>query len=113
MTGSFEPVDAAAGDEIRVVYAVGSALYQVVSTGRQSLALALPDASQRIFGVAIDGEATWFSTSHAVYALTDGLAVPVVTGIGGALRAAAGALYVLDAVHRRVYRIVPRDGGAP
>lgn len=113
LTGAFEPVEVAAGDANRLVYAIGGALFQVLEPGQPALLLSLPDRGEAIVGVAVDGGATWFSTSRVVYALTDGLAVPLVSGLGGSLRAAAGALFVLDATQGRVYQIGRRDRGTP
>ncbi len=113
LTGSFDPVEVAAGDANRLVYAIGGALFQVLEPGQPALLLSLPDRGETIVGVAVDGGATWFSTGRVVYALTDGLAVPIASGLGGKLRAAAGALFVLDATQGRVYRIGHRDRGPP
>ena len=111
LTGSYAPVRAVGGDGAQTVYAVGHALYQVVHPGSPSLLLALPEASGDILGVAVSEGAVYFATARAIYALGDGLAVPLVLGLGGDLRAVGSALYVLGAEHGRVYRVTLRGGG--
>lgn len=105
LTGSFAPLQAVGGDLLRAYFAEGEALFQIVTPGRPSLLLALPDPRMRITGIAVSGTAVYFATGRAVYALEDGLAVPLAIGVGGDIRVVAGALYVLDPARGRVYRI--------
>lgn len=105
LTGSISAIEAAGGDAYQTIFSAKNALFQIMTPGRPSLILALPDPTQTILGVAIAGTATYFSTDRAVYAFEDGIIVPLVLGLGGELRVSDGAVYVLDARQRRIYRI--------
>jgi hypothetical protein len=113
LAGSPSPIDAVGGDSLQTFFATDHALFQAITPGRPSLLFVLPDATQSIAGIAVAGEAVYFATDQAVYALTEGMAVPVVIGLGGDLRLVGGALYVLDTRQGRVYRIVVSKAGKP
>jgi hypothetical protein len=110
MTGSWFDVTAAGGDDVRMVYAARSALFEVVAAGEPSLLLELPATNEDIVGAAVAGETTYFSTRRVVFALRDGVALPLVIGLGGDLRAVQSAVYLLEARQQRVYRISPSTG---
>ncbi|MCE5278388.1 MAG: zinc ribbon domain-containing protein [Planctomycetaceae bacterium] len=112
LTGSPNAITAVGGDAYQTLFATKNALFQVLTPGRPSLVLALPDPTQTILGVGIAGTATYFSTERAVYAYQDGIIVPLVLGLGGELRVRGGDVYVLDARQRRIYRIAPIKGGS-
>lgn len=110
LTGSTTAIGIAGGDAFQTLFATGNALFHVITPGRPSLVLTLPDPAQAIIGIGIAGTATYFSTAHAVYALQDDIVIPIVLGLGGELRVSEGAVYVLDARQRRIYRITVANG---
>lgn len=105
LTGSIEPIDAVGGDSFLTYYSVGDALFQLIAPGEPRLMLVLPDPDRTIVGIAAGGGAVYFSTADAVYTIGDGLALPLVLGLGGELRLSNGRLYVLSTEHGRVYSI--------
>jgi hypothetical protein len=113
LTGSYGPINAVGGDALQTFFSGEHALFQVITPGRPSLLFVLPDAAQSITGIGVAGTAVYFATGNAVYVLEDGIAVPLVIGLGGGVRILSGALYVLDAKQGRVYRIVVAKASTP
>lgn len=110
LTGSLDPIDAVGGDSFLTYYSVGAALFRLISRGEPRMLLILPEPDQTIVGIAAGGGAVYFSTRDAVYTIGDGLALPLVMGLGGQLRLSNGRLYVLSAEHGRVYSIILEQG---
>lgn len=106
LTGYYSAIKTVGGDSFRTLFSDRNALFQVITPGRPSLVLMLPDLAQTITGIVVGGTAVYFATERAVYALDDGIAVPLVIGLGGDLRVVGEALYVLEPKQGRVYRIV-------
>ena len=112
LTGSPSSIDAAAGNSLATWYSTGSSLWRLSEPGAPLLLMKTPDGS-RIEGVAVQGAKVFFSTDRAVYALEEGLAYPLVIGIGGRLRVDRSTLLVLDDATGRLFRVVlPLPGGA-
>lgn len=105
LTGSYSPISAVGGDSFQTLYSDRNALFQVITPGHPSLMFVLPDPAQTVTGIGVAGTAVYFATEQAVYALDEGLAVPLVIGLGGDLRIVGEALYILEPKHGRVYRI--------
>ena len=105
LTGSFTPIAAVAGDAFQTYFAERNALYQLVSPGSPTIILTLPSVEQNILGIAVDGSATYFATDSGVYLLREGMAIPLVLGIGGRLRVSGEHLFVLSSRTGRIYRI--------
>ncbi|MEP6667627.1 MAG: hypothetical protein ABJF10_00655 [Chthoniobacter sp.] len=107
LTGSFSALQTAGGDMLQTYFSDRHALFRILAPGSPSFVFVLPDSKLSITGIVVAGTVLYFASEKAVYVLQDGIAVPLVIGLGGALRMAGGSLYVLEPEHGRVYRITP------
>jgi hypothetical protein len=110
LTGSENPIDTAGGDAFQTLFSVKNALFRIITPGQPLLVLMLPDPDLSITGIALAGTALYFATERGVYAVEDGVAAPLVIGLGGALRVVGGTIYLLNPNNGRVYRIVVSKG---
>lgn len=113
LAGSFDPVGAVGGDAIQTYYSVGGALFQAIDRANSTLTLVLPDPQDTITGIAVAGGAVYFATKRAIYTLEEGIALPLVIGLGGDLRFLPDGLYVLSAANGRLYRLVVARAAKP
>ncbi len=82
----------------RLFFAAGNEIYTVAPGERPAL-LFLAAGETRILSLAADpvSGVLYFATPETVYAMRAGMAVSILRDLGGTLRSAGGALYVLDA----------------
>lgn len=106
ISGSPLPILTAAASSQQAWFSIEETLFSLTESGNPELVLALPDEKSLITGVALSGGRKYFSTSDTVYLLQEVAALPLVIGIGGQLRAAAGGIFVLDDRLGHLYRIV-------
>jgi hypothetical protein len=103
--GAAEALLAAAADDEAILFSIGDCLFRQARGDTPRLILKAPRPDATIVGLALAGGEVLFSTPRAVYALLDGLALPLAIGVGGPLRVHEGAIYVLDAATGRIFRI--------
>ncbi|HTD24889.1 MAG TPA: hypothetical protein VK738_19710 [Terriglobales bacterium] len=105
LLGPTEGVETAAGSPQRHFFAVDSSLFLQAGAARPLMLLDLPEANDRIVGLATQGDDTFFASQNMVYQLRGGVAFPLVIGLGGTLRMAPDGLLVLDQKTGHLYRI--------
>jgi hypothetical protein len=90
----------------RLIFAVGGEIYTVAKGERPAL-LFLAAGQPRILSLAADpwSGMLYFATADAVYAMRAGVAVSILKGLGGVLRHAGGALYVLDQKRKTLVKL--------
>lgn len=103
LTGSPDPIVAAAGTFARHIFATVDELYLQEADSSPLLLLRLPD--QKFLGLAIQEGNIYFSTRKGVYAVHGGIALPLVLGLGGPLESARAGLLVMNGDNNRIYRI--------
>ena len=57
--------------------------------------VALPNEEDDILGVALHDDTILFATAHNLYTLHQGVALPLVIGLGGPLRFTSDGIYLL------------------
>jgi len=103
--GSPEDITAITGDDVSCVFAAHGAVFRLIAPGEPLILVKLPEMED-IVGLAATNETIYFATTRNVYVLRDGAAMPLAIGLGGKLHLRPDGLYVLDALHGRVYRLV-------
>lgn len=90
----------------RLIFAVGGEIYTVARGERPAL-LFLAAGQPRITSLAADpwSGMLYFATADCVYAMRAGVAVSILKGLGGTLRHAGGALYVLDSKRKTLVKL--------
>jgi hypothetical protein len=105
-----EKILAAAGEGGHDLFSVGRAVFKLDAAGEPRLLIKLPESKGDVVGLTLSGDAVYFSTAKAVYALRGGIAMPLVIGIGGPLRTTAQGLLVLDTKRGRIFRVEQGQG---
>jgi hypothetical protein len=109
LSGSPSRIDAVGGTYARHLFSIGTDLYLQKESERPELLLHLPQVSQVIVGIATREASTYFSTSHGVYLINGGLAVPVVLDLGGSIRATSEGLLLLDSHSGRLFHLSSKE----
>jgi len=106
LSGSPLPILNAAASLKQTWFSVEESLFSITESGKPELVLTLPDDTSLIIGMALSGGRKYFSTTETVFLLHGAVAMPLVIGIGGQIRTAAGGIFVLDNRLGHLYRIV-------
>ena len=109
LTGSPLEITAVTADNVSPIFAVGGAIFRLLSPGQPTMLFRMPDDSE-IIGLATMDGAIYFATYDKVYALGRDMAVPVVLGLGGKLLSTPDGLLVLDEKRGWLFRIVVGEG---
>lgn len=109
VSGSTNGTGAVGADAIQTYFSQGRSFYLLTAPARPQRLFIMPEGNP-ILGILVSGQSVYFSTQRGVYILSDGMALPLVLGIGGALRSHGADLYLLDHSHGRIFRISPNGG---